>query len=177
MHYEPSRREALAIYRNIPLPEGVFSWEEHFSGFADYPDSAWKYGIVPLLDPSHTYSEFELWQAAQNEHPRLLRFASRERFDEMEATGHVVVVFDLNKPLAEQLSKAERRLKRKQAEMLGTVLDRRHHQKKWPIYLRVIDARDAGEKLRTIGLHVFGRIAGAEQQVRDTLEQARGVKL
>ena len=34
MHYEPGVREALAIYGDKPLPEGVHSWEDHFSGHA-----------------------------------------------------------------------------------------------------------------------------------------------
>ena len=34
MHYEPGRKEALAIFGNMPLPEGVTSWEEHFSRHA-----------------------------------------------------------------------------------------------------------------------------------------------
>jgi hypothetical protein len=95
-HYEPGRREALAIFGDSPLPEGVTSWKEHFSGCARFPDSAWKYGIAPMLDPARQYSELELWQSAQGEHPRFLRFASRERFEEMEEAGHAVVVFDLS---------------------------------------------------------------------------------
>ena len=171
-HYEPGYREALAIYRDIPLPDGVTSWEEHFSGFASYPDSAWKYGIAPLIDPSRACSEFELWQVSQNEHPRYLDFASRDRFREMKDGGYRVVVFDLNKPLGEQLRKAEVRLKQEQNGALGGVLDRRRHERKWPVYLRAIDARDAGETLESIGLHVLGKIDNAAQNARDTLTQA-----
>jgi hypothetical protein len=176
-HYEPGLREALAIYRDIPLPDGVTSWEEHFSGFAVYPDAAWKYGIAPLLDPSRTCSEFELWQASQNEHPYFLHFASREEFEEIESTGRAVVVFDLNIPLGEQVRKAELRLKKSQANVLGRALDRRRHEKKWPLYLRVMDAKAAGETLQSIGFHVLGRIDDAAQHARNALRQATDFKL
>ena len=59
-----------------------------------------------LIHLGHALS-LSFGKAAQNEHPSFLRFASRERFEEMEDAGHAVVVFDLNKPLAEQLRKAE----------------------------------------------------------------------
>jgi hypothetical protein len=177
MHYEPSRREALAIFGNMPLPEGVTSWEDHYSGIASFPDSAWKYGIAPLVDPSRTCSEFELWQYFQHEHPYLLRFASRERFGEIEDTGRAVVVFDLNKPLSEQLRKAERKLRISQVNKFGSVSVRRPHEQRWPVYLRAIDARDAGERLETIGRDVLGRIDDAAQHARNTLRQADRVKL
>jgi hypothetical protein len=172
MHYEPGRREALATFGNMPLPEGVTSWEDHYSGIVSFPDSAWKYGIAPLIDPSRECSEFELWQAAQGEQPQFLRFASRERFQEMEDAGLTVVVFDLNKPLGEQLRKAKARLKSAQVEMVGSASDWRRHEDKWPVYLRAIDARNAGETLESIGVHVLGRTEDAAQHARNTLRQA-----
>jgi hypothetical protein len=172
-HYEPGVREALAIYGDMPLPEGVTSWEDHFSGFATFPDSAWKYGIAPLIDPSRPCSEFELRQNAQGEHPYFLRFASRERFKEMQDEGRVVVVFDLNRPLGEQLRKAKTGLKRAQDDLRGGALDWRRHEDKWSLYLRAIDARDAGETLESIGGHVLGRIDDAAQHAQNTLRPAR----
>jgi hypothetical protein len=172
MHYEPGQREALAIYGDKPLPEGVTSWEDHFSGVACFPDSAWKYGIAPLIDPSRTCSEFELWQTARGEPPYFLHFASRQRFEEMQDTGRAVVVFDLNRPLVEQLRKAKTRLKRTQVELLGSAPDWRRHEDRWPLYLRVIDARDAGETLESIGRNVLGRIDDAAQHARNTIRQA-----
>jgi hypothetical protein len=172
MHYEPSRREAPAIFGNMPLPEGVTSWEDHYSGIASFPDSAWKYGIAPLIDPSRTCSEFELWQFFQITPPYFLHFASRERFQEMKDTGHALVAFDLNRPLGEQLRSAKARLKRAQVELLGSASDWRRHEDKWPLYLRVIDARDAGETWESIGVHVLGRTEDAAQHARNTHEQA-----
>jgi hypothetical protein len=171
-HYEPGVREALAIYGDRPLPEGVTSWEDHFSGFARFPDSAWKYGIAPLIDPSRTCSELELWQNAQGEHPYFLRFASREIFEVMQDAGRAVVVFDLNKPLGEQLRKSKIKLKKAQVDRLKITVDWRRHEDKWPLYLRAIDARGAGETLENIGLHVLGRTDDAAQHARNALRQA-----
>jgi hypothetical protein len=171
-HYEPGRREALGIFGDKPLPEGVASWEEHYSGHASYPDSAWKYGIAPLIDPSRACCEFELWQCFQNERPYFLHFASRERFREMKDTGRAVIVIDLNKPLGPQLRDAKAGLRRAQVELRGSVLDLRRHEDKWPLYLRALDARDAGETLESIGLHMLGRIDDAAQHARNTLKRA-----
>jgi hypothetical protein len=90
----------------------------------------------------------------------------------MEGDRRAVVVFDLNRPLGEQLRKAEAKLKIVQVELLGSALDWRRHQNKWPLYLRVIDARDAGETLESIGLQVLGRTEDAAQHARNTLRQA-----
>ena len=59
---------------------------------------------------------FELCQTSQGEHPYFLKFASRERFEEMHAAGRAVVVLDLNMPLGEQLRKAKKELKKVQAD-------------------------------------------------------------
>jgi hypothetical protein len=90
----------------------------------------------------------------------------------MEDAGRAVVVFDLNKPLEEQLRKAKTGLKRAQVDLLSSALDWRRHEDKWPLYLRAIDAREAGETLDSIGLHVLGRIDDAAQHARNTLRQA-----
>jgi hypothetical protein len=175
MHYEPGRREALAIFGNMPLPEGVTTWEEHFSGYAyrrDAIETIEKYGISLLLDPSRACSEFELLQASYRNYPYLLHFASRRRFQEMKDASHAIVVFDLNKPIGEQLRKAKATLKRAQVELLDRAPDWRRHEDKWPLYLRAIDARAAGEALESIGVHVLGRTEDAAQHARNTLEQA-----
>ncbi len=90
----------------------------------------------------------------------------------MKDASHAIVVFDLNKPIGEQLRKAKATLKRAQVELLGRAPDWRRHEDKWPLYLRAIDARDAGETLESIGVHVLGRTEDAAQHARNTLEQA-----
>ena len=70
------------------------------------------------------------------------------------------------------MRKAKKKLKKEQARLLDGALDRRRHEDKWPGYLRAIDARDAGETLESIGLHVLGKINEAAQHARNTLRHA-----
>src|SRR6185437_449222 len=57
--------------------------------------------------------------------------------------GLTNICFDLRKPLAPQLARAKDYLSRLQQELVGGVIDARHHKGKWALYLRTIDARDA----------------------------------
>ena len=68
----------------------------------------------------------------------------------------VKVPFDLDRPLPEQIKSAKAALKSLQSQLHGKHLQRRLHRDKWPLYLRVIDAREAGETLETIGRELLG---------------------
>lgn len=72
----------------------------------------------------------------------------------MESPHACAYLFDLSKPLAPQLAKAGKYLEVVQAELHGTVKAPRHHRRLWPKYLRVLDARDAGETFESIFEHI-----------------------
>ena len=65
--------------------------------------------------------------------------------------GEIPIWFDLKLPIKQQLESAGQLLKDLQTEKFGTAKQRRRHIDKWPLYLRVVDARDAGETWESIG--------------------------
>ena len=73
-------------------------------------------------------------------------------------SNHLVKVpFDLDRPLSAQVESAAKALRSLQEQLHGKQLQRRLHREKWPLYLRVIDARDAGETWETIGRELLKR--------------------
>jgi len=73
-----------------------------------------------------------------------IQYRSIEDAEQQEA-GEQQLAFDLRKPLAPQLDSAKDYLTRLQREYVGDVVQARHHKRKWPLYLQVIDARDDHE--------------------------------
>ena len=79
------------------------------------------------------------------------------RASSARAGEHLVrVTFDIDRPLSVQIEAATGFLKSYQEDLHGKVLQRRLHREKWPLYLRIIDARDAGETWETIGRELLG---------------------
>ena len=69
----------------------------------------------------------------------------------LEGDDQILIAFDLSKPLQDQLQQATHHLEALQRERNGQTLKRpRHHRRLWPKYLRVLDARDAGETFESI---------------------------
>jgi hypothetical protein len=61
-----------------------------------------------------------------------------------------LIGFRLDRPLAPQLEAAKKRLEERQAFRYGGLVKRPRHPRKWPTYLRALDARDAGATLSEI---------------------------
>lgn len=78
----------------------------------------------------------------------------RERREIRKKAGIYSHDFDLTEPLAPQFKQATFQLGAIQEELYGGARKQRKqrkHQAKWPLYLRVLDARDAGETYQKIG--------------------------
>lgn len=159
LHFEPSFRRNAEAFRGLPVPSGVASWDDHFSAIAEMPGCREKYGTAYLLDPSLKAPNPGLFVVQA---PYGVRYASEETFDKNEAGGQKLMAFDLRRPLPEQLRKAKDYLERLQAELHGKPDGKRAHIGKWPTYLRVLDARDAGETFEAIGTALFDDLGGSE---------------
>lgn len=98
----------------------------------------------------------------------------------------MLIAFDLSLPLGEQLKRAQSHLEAVQSERNGApIKPPRHHRRLWRKYLRVLDAREAGETFESIwenleleGLSVEEFDARADRQNwaasgRQLWEQAR----
>jgi hypothetical protein len=79
--------------------------------------------------------------------------------------GWTIVHFDLTEPLDIQLDRARKRLQKVQEDFLKEVgftdrfkqkSARRQRKDMWPLYLRVLDARDAGASYEVIGRRLKG---------------------
>lgn len=96
----------------------------------------------------------------------------------------VVLNFRLDRPLEPQLKEARQYLQISQRANCGQLLQKRRQPKKWLLYLRTLDADDAGASWRDIAQALLpgredeaGEAASAsEQKARDTWEAADALR-
>ena len=174
-------------YRDIALPDGVESWEQHFKLFASMPGTdaepgcREKYGVEHLWDPAQPKPSRGLFV---QECPYVVRFASEHRFRELDSSGATLMAFDLRRPLRQQLKRAEQNLKLIQVELYGHPREHRQHRAKWARYLRIFDAKAAGAAAREIAtkLRLKPRADATDQfdpdrLVHENLRQAQAIQL
>jgi hypothetical protein len=167
LHFDRAYRHLIAAFAGSPLSEGMLSWEDHFSRAVSVPEIADKYGTRSiLLDPAIEYLSPGLFR------PRggILRAASKTAFQEYEHEMIMPYLFDLKEPLAGQLKAAEVHLGRLRDELGMVPEGRRRQVRKWPLYLRVLDARDAGATFDEIGAQLI--CADPESTVEEYDKQA-----
>jgi hypothetical protein len=161
LHYARNYRHNVATYRNLPCPEGVRSWEEHFAGSAFAEEVGDRFGTRGrLIDPSAAVYAFNLFRRTGG----VLQYASEGEFETLRRAGMAHYQFDLNKPLADQLKAAENHLRRLQAEFGIVPESRRRQVSKWPRYLQVIDAREDGATFEEIGETLIGANPDCSQE-------------
>ena len=91
--------------------------------------------------------------------------------------GRVDYRFNLNEPLEPQLEKARKALVDLQTKQLGKKIYRRPRRERWPLYLRVLDARDCGASWQKIGGTLWPRSNGnVKDKARQTYELAIAVR-
>jgi hypothetical protein len=84
--------------------------------------------------------------------------------------------FTITEPLEPQIRKARELLMRLQEERLGKKKNTpRPSRELWPLYLRVLDARECGASWKSIGKTLWGSDA-AKDKARRTYESAIGVR-
>jgi len=93
----------------------------------------------------------------------------------VDSNSEVAIVFDLSRPISEQIKSARTTLMDKQKLKFGKSLQKRSHQSKWLSYLRILDGREAGaswSQLATILPHT----AASDQTARDVYDQAHALR-
>jgi hypothetical protein len=138
----------LTAFRGFKVPMGIRSWEDHTARFADMPGCREKYGTKFLLNPDEPQPALGLFV---REAPYEVSFASAESFDRYREADVRLIAFELGASIPEQIEKAKHYLLTLQSERRGGRHDSRKHQRKWPLYLRVLDARVAGATFKQIG--------------------------
>ena len=89
----------------------------------------------------------------------------------VQSESEFAIVFDLSKPLEDQLKNAKKTLDGRQKDLFGKKIQTRKHQSKWLMYLQVLDGREAGETWAELA-SVLQNTSRTEQNARDTHEQA-----
>lgn len=148
LHFFSSYQYNLKAYKNVPIDEGIESWEQHFSSTAEMPCSRDKYGINYLLDPSQPSSEINLFAAQSG---FLVTHALPDQLAQFSQDNIKLLAIDLKQPLPEQFKKAKIFLTKIQEEIIDKVPSQRKHTDKWPLYLRILDAHDSGDTWAEIG--------------------------
>ena len=188
LYFDRSYRRRVAGFANTPCPEGVRSWEERFSQSANELGLCDRYGTgAKLIDPAISYHPITLCSLFRPTNG-VLGFASESRLEQMEREMITPYLFDLKKPLLEQMKAAEKYLRLLQKEHEIVPESRRRQISKWPLYLRILDAYDAGATYRKIGDALidadpqfdqvkFDKLAALERKAwaKARYDQARGV--
>ncbi len=84
---------------------------------------------------------------------------------------HYRIDFDLDMPIGPQIEEAKDTLREFQIHRHGKTLQKRRHPDKWLMYLRVLDAREAGSTWSEIAEILSATVAN-EQTARDIHKQA-----
>jgi hypothetical protein len=140
----PGLQECLDRYnlRSLWDPSiEVHHWQyrPHFHKLSDIPDTIRRM----LSDPEH-YLEND-----PEAMPELLR--------RMDDQGLLLCAFDVHNPVDEQLEGVRERLLWVQKGFKDKPIKKgRAHAAKWPLYLRILDARDADVNFMGIGLELMG---------------------
>jgi hypothetical protein len=81
---------------------------------------------------------------------------------------------DVNSPIEAQLAVVRDAMKEFQQNKFGKLAQNRRRPSKWPLYLRVLDAREAGASWSEIAT-ILRHTAGTEQTARDVHYQANAL--
>lgn len=110
-----------------------------------------------------------------------VEYYSLEAVREDQQDGFVLYRFNLDRPIDEQLEDAKKYLSDMQRHAKGKAVEWRRHRSKWPLYLRALDAKDAGASqpemadvfwTRRNQRRADGKIEKPPQSARDTYAQA-----
>jgi Family of unknown function (DUF6499) len=90
---------------------------------------------------------------------------------------HLFIRVDLKRPLEPQFHALKQIAKNAQRSWNGGKINvRRAHKRNWPLYLRVLDARDAGASYATIARELLKNRNSTEQAARDIVKQAEALR-
>jgi hypothetical protein len=101
----------------------------------------------------------------------------QSRFLSNAEPHHLFFRVDLKRPLETQF-RSFRQIARssQQSWNCGKISVRRPHRRNWPLYLRVLDARDEGASYATIARDVLRHQNRTEQAARDVVKQAEALR-
>jgi hypothetical protein len=133
-----------------------------------------KFGVAVAYDPSRPMDDWAAMCLFRPASGFIVRFDPKERDDDRFADYR----FDIAKAIEPQFNKARGHLLALQADLHETKKNTpRPSRELWPLYLRVLDARDSGVSWEKIGKTLWPTDKGKlKDKARRTHESAVGVR-
>ncbi len=159
-----SYQQDWAIYSQIkyfqwpsqlpPWPPEDSSLDERAKRIAEMPGCREKYNVEYLLDPNESQPWLNLFVVRA---PFCVSPYDGDKLGKWEAAGLRLIAFDLEQPLAAQIAEAHELLKKLQEFFHDDSPRSRDRTQKWPLYLRIFDARTAGLTFQKIGQSLLNK--------------------
>jgi hypothetical protein len=133
-----------------------------------------QWGYIEILDPRVSFYSDEKLKTLHHDGFRMMDGSASSEAGRSSITPHIgqtAIIFDLEKPLPEQLRIASVALKKKQVALFGKPIQRRKQILKWIGYLQTLDAFETKAPWTEIASLHTGT-AQTDQTVRDIRDQA-----
>ena len=175
-------------YRNLWKQAQPLEGETHRYAH-DVDEFRLRFELSVIHDPHLSLSDWSLMQFryarnfARSPRERLLEQAGHPSANQTFAVathrgkladeaGHMLYNFDLSRPLAPQLARAQSWLESVQHELFGKIGTRRPRLANWRDFLRALDGRDSGASFASMAMHLWPGQQKTPQSARDTYEAA-----
>jgi hypothetical protein len=159
-------------HRAEPTPDGPLT-----AMTDDYEAARRQYGMSVAVDPRAQLSEWDLSQLL-NFKPfgYGVGYRSENIVRADQGARKCSIMFDLRRPLAPQLEAARDYLDRLQGELGGPPASSKNRVENWPLFLRVLDARECGATFAIIAATLWPDQEKPAQSARDLHKAATAVQ-
>jgi hypothetical protein len=139
----------------------------------DYEATRRRYGMSRVVDPREQLSD---WNCAFLLSFKPFGYGTDWLAETQKKAGKRTVVFDLQLPLAPQLEAARVFLGAMQSQRINISKSSKNRVEKWPLFLRVLDARECGATFATIAKTLWPEMEKPPQSARDLHSAAQAVQ-
>lgn len=175
-----AREKAAEAFRRLKTPEA----REQFLELADRQEQAYsafwrRWGYCGVLDPRIAKYPNDDLKILHHDRANIMDGSPSSEAGRSSISpriGQTAIVFNLDRPLQEQMKTARAALKKRQnARHDGKAIQQRRHPTKWIGYLRTLDAREAGASWAEISV-IHPNTAQTEQTARDIWNAAHALR-
>ncbi|MGE4250866.1 MAG: hypothetical protein AB7F09_15855 [Parvibaculaceae bacterium] len=154
--------------------EEKIQWRRNFGIPTDDPFAIRKeFRMSTLANPSLDFSDHDLMHLHYSDGAHGIEFGTFEAVQTFQGDpSRKLIAFNVGRPIEGQLIAARRLLEEYQKEFVGKVLFQRPRKTNWPLFLRAIDARDAGATFQEVAKVLWPNQSKTPQSARDTCEAA-----
>ena len=131
-----------------------------------------RFRLSAIPDPRVVFDEHFLRHVFYSDRATAVRYGRFDAVEKDQSGSFILMRFNLDRPIEEQLAFAKDYLKQMQEYQKGKAITRRPRQSNWPIFLRALDARDADATLGEMAEVLWPGQTKTAQSARDTYEAA-----